>query len=218
LSASGHATRVVGRSGERVDISAGHLELIASSEPVYRIRDWGPTAVGRLVMRSEKRRTLWKVIADVVESGTVTTWAPVGSYVVAYEGAICDSRNAPDVRVRLVSARWARLFCLSVKVAWLGGDTSVTTSVTTSIASGKRGRKPGTVKLSKWEREAVRKYCDGESLADIDATISNQRGAVRGVGVSRKEWSEGDAILVIKAAKRRKSITKTLTGWEIVTD
>jgi len=74
------------------------------------------------------------------------------------------------------------------------------------------------VVLSKYESEAIQRYCDGESLADIDATIRNQRGAVRGVGVSKKEWSEGDAVLVIKAAKRRKSIARTLTGWEIVTN
>ena len=97
----------------------------------------------------------------------------------------------------------------------MGGDTSVTTS----IASGKRGRKPGTVKLSKYEREAIRRYCDGESLADIDARICNQRGAVRGVGKRKKEWKEGDTEKVVRAAKGRKTeIIKTPTGWEIVTD
>ena len=116
----------------------------------------------------------------------MTTWAALGGYIIAYEGAIADSPNPPDVRVRQTSARFAEVFCVSVGAAWLGGDTSVTTS----IASGKRGRKPGTVKLSKYEREAIRRYCDGESLADIDARICNQRGAVRGVGKRKKERME----------------------------
>lgn len=89
---------------------------------------------------------------------------------------------------------------------------------TSRDSAKKLGREPGKTKLSKFELDAIKQYCDGTKPAEIDATMSNKSGAVRGMGKDKKEWDGGDTDHVIRAAKRRGAIRKNENGWEIVTN
>ncbi len=83
-------------------------------------------------------------------------------------------------------------------------------------SGGKRGRTPGKVKLSSFERQAIRRYCEGAKPSVIDKEIL-LRKACRGSDKAKKEWRFGDTDLVIRAAKRRGDIRKAGKHWEIVT-
>lgn len=88
---------------------------------------------------------------------------------------------------------------------------------TSRDSAKKKGRKAGKVKLNRFELDAIKQYCDGKKPSAIDATMLNKSGAVRGLGKDKKDWAEGNASLVIRAAKKRGAIRKNEHGWEIVT-
>ncbi len=116
---------------------------------------------------------------------------------------------------RKAEAAWKKYFGTLAKVEIELGRIENQTS---RVSGKKLGRKPGKVKPSKFERDAIKRYCDGEKLAAIDAMISNQSGAVRFMGKDKKKWEKGDTARVIRAAKKRGAIQRNENGWEIVTN
>jgi hypothetical protein len=81
--------------------------------------------------------------------------------------------------------------------------------------NGRGGRPPG-VNLSKFEEEAIDLYCQGMKPKAIDARMGKQQAACRGKGKEKTSWMEGNAALVIRAAKERVEIVKTSEGWKRV--
>jgi hypothetical protein len=216
---------------ERIHFEPECLQEIGRIEKPFH-RDFGDNALGEPVIISGKKiRILFRVRFPIAVSKDARNRIrfSTGAYLLAYGWQ--DDSGVNAYRIKEVTREWARSFAAMGQFSLrepmelpsideVGDRERQTTSKKVIRGKAKGGRKRGRkLRISKWEHEALERYCRRDRVCDIDYDLATDKHAVRGTGAETKKWKHGDASRVIRAAKTRKDyFLRQMTNgdWEIV--